>query len=468
MPAFPLKGSAGIISVRAVRPRGPEACHLRYAFILVGNTVAVSRIMPAMSDRTQRPIVLVCLLAGLAMIGPFSIDTMFPGFPDMARDFAASDLALQQTVSVYLLAYACMSLLHGPLSDAWGRRPIIMAGMLGYALASVGAACADSLDSLLWWRAMQGVFAGAGIVVGRAVVRDLFEGPAAQKLMSQVMMIFGIAPAIAPVVGAQLVGVAGWRGIFWSLSVFAVLLVLATWLLLAEPLPAEQRSRLSPGRLFKTYTTIFTDRGFWPLVISGTLNFSALFLYIVSAPRVVLDLMQLSRQGFPWLFVPVIGGIMAGSWLSSRLAGRRSAAATVAIGYGLMLVANVANLTVAFSVTLPAPPWVAMPLVLQGMGVGLAFPTLTLLLLDRFPRHRGTASSLQAFVSLLFNAALAGLLAPLLYADLPTLAMGAATIALLAWLAWRWYMHVDHASVARHEAAGSAEVAIESGPIEPA
>lgn len=414
----------------------------------------------------QRQGVLVMVLAGLIMIGPFSIDAIFPGFPAIGQDFSASALAVQQTVSVYLLAYALMSLVHGPVSDRYGRRPVIACGMVAYALASAGAATAMSLDSLLLWRALQGASAGAGIVVARAVIRDLFEGAAAQKLMSQVMMVFGIAPAIAPVVGAQLVIVGGWRGIFWALMLFAVVMVVAMLYWLPESLPREQRVSLAPRSLAHTYRSILRDAGFWPLVISGTLNFSALFVYILSAPRVVLELMGLSQQGFPWLFVPIIGGIMSGSWFSSYLAGQRSAATTVNIGYGFMALGALTNLVLAFVLPTPAPAWALMPLYLVGCGVGLAFPTLTLLVLDRFPRHRGGASSMQAFTSLLFNAALAGVIAPMLYANLRTLATGAACMSLLGWLAWRWYMHTERAEVARHVAADAAEMAAELPPSE--
>ena len=412
------------------------------------------------------PAGLVLLLASLIMLGPFSIDTMFPGFPDIARDLASTPLAVQQTVSSYLLAYALMSLVHGPLSDRFGRKPVIAFGMLGYALASVGAATASTLDMLIVWRAVQGACAGAGIVVARAVIRDLFDGTAAQKLMSQVMMIFGIAPAIAPVVGAQLVLVGGWRGIFWALAAFALLLVIASVWRLPESLACEDRVSLAPRSLAHGYLGILRDAGFWPLAISGTLNFSALFVYILSAPRVVMELMGLSEQGFPWLFVPIIGGIMSGSWLSSRLAGRRSAAATVGIGYAFMGLGTLANLLLAWLLPNPVPAWAMLPLYLTGSGVGLAFPTLTLLLLDRFPRHRGAASSMQAFVSLLFNALLAGVIAPALYASLPRLALGAAGLSLLGWLAWRWYVHAERAEVQRHPAADAADVAGEAAPTE--
>ena len=146
------------------------------------------------------------LLGGLAMFGPFSIDTLFPAFPQIGAQMGADALAMQQTISVYLLAYAAMSLLHGPLSDALGRKRVIVSGLLVFALASMGCALAVTLPQLLVFRALQGLSAGVGLIVGRAVIRDVLHGHDAQRLMSQVSMIFGIAPAVAPVLGGWLLG----------------------------------------------------------------------------------------------------------------------------------------------------------------------------------------------------------------------------------------------------------------------
>jgi len=394
---------------------------------------------------------LAILLGALTMLGPFSIDTIFPGFPDIAHAFHASADAVQQTVSVYLFTYAVMSLLHGPLSDAFGRKPVIVGGMALYALASIGAALSPSLPILLVWRALQGLCAGAGIVIARAVVRDVYEGAQAQKLMSAMMMVFGIAPAVAPIVGAWLLGIDGWRGIFYALALFAAALCIITLLAMRESHPRERRSRLRASSLYATYKRIVADRPFWPLAVASTTNFSSLFLYIVSAPVFVLDLLHRSQQGFPWLFVPIIGGITTGSWLSGRMAGKRSAAGTVGIAYLLMMIAAIANL--ALSVWMrPQVPWSVMPMFVQGLGIGLAFPTLILLLLDRFPAHRGAASSMQTFVNLLFNAILAGAIAPLLYNGALTLAIGSAALVLVGYVSWRVYGVIIRSSAETAEA----------------
>ena len=158
--------------------------------------------------------VLAVILAALAMIGPFTIDTYLPSFPHIGAEFAATPAQLQQTLSLYLFTLALMTLFHGTLSDSFGRRPVILASLAVYALASIGCAMAASLPQLLLWHALQGFSAGAGIIVGRAIIRDSLEGHAAQRLMSLVTMIFSIAPAIAPVIGGWLQGAIGWRAIF--------------------------------------------------------------------------------------------------------------------------------------------------------------------------------------------------------------------------------------------------------------
>ncbi|HJT96709.1 MAG TPA: multidrug effflux MFS transporter, partial [Rhodanobacteraceae bacterium] len=322
------------------------------------------------SPRRRR---LAPLLAALAMFGPFSIDTIFPAFPAIARELGATPLAMQQTISVYMIAYALMSLLHGPFSDALGRRRVILAGVAVFVLASIGCALAGSIGALLAFRALQGISAGAGLIVGRAIIRDCFDGVEAQRLMSTVSMIFGIAPAIAPIVGGWVVAFARWPMIFWLLSAFAAALWLACLAWLPETHPRERRVPLSIGELSTTYRRIGGDRAFLPLALAGTLNFNALFVYIASAPAFVLNLLKLDAQHFAWLFIPAISGLMTGSFISGRLAGRLSATATVRLGYAIMLGASAINLLVAFVLREPRVPWSVLPIGLHSIGIGINF-----------------------------------------------------------------------------------------------
>lgn len=393
------------------------------------------------SPRRRR---LAPLLAALAMFGPFSIDTIFPAFPAIARELGASPIAMQQTISVYMIAYALMSLFHGPLSDALGRRRVILAGVAVFTLASIGCALAGSIGSLLAFRALQGISAGAGLIVGRAIIRDCFEGVEAQRLMATVSMIFGIAPAIAPIVGGWVVAFAHWSMIFWLLAAFAAALWLTCLAWLPETHPVERRMPLSLDELAATYRRIAADRAFLPLALAGTLNFNALFVYVASAPAFVLNLLKLDAQHFAWLFIPAISGMMTGAFLSGRLAGRLSASATVRLGYTIMLGAAALNLATAALLPSPRVPWSVLPIGLHAIGIGINFPTLTLLLLDRFPHHRGAVSSVQAFVSLVLSAILAGVISPMVSASALELAVTAAIATVLGFTSWRIYRAIEN------------------------
>lgn len=387
---------------------------------------------------------LAILLGGLAMFGPFSIDTIFPAFPQMGAQLSADKVAMQQTISVYLLTYALMSLVHGPLSDAFGRKRVILAGLAVFLLASIGCALSQDMSTLLIFRALQGLSAGVGFIVGRAVIRDVHQGDDAQRLMSQVSMIFGIAPAIAPIIGGWILGWSAWPMIFWFLAGFSLVLLVTVGAWLPETHPKEVRLRVSPRYLLRNYFAIVTNSRFQRLALAGSLSFGGLFLYIASAPAFVMDLLHLSEQQFAWLFLPTIGGMTLGAFLSGRAAGRMGGTRLSAIGFGCMGVAVVCNVTynavVGDAITVP---WAVLPMSLAALGVALIFPILTLSILDMYPRQRGAASSLQAFSNLIVNAVIAGVLSPLLSRHGLHLALGGAAFTLLGWIFWRWEMHVS-------------------------
>ncbi|HSD18376.1 MAG TPA: multidrug effflux MFS transporter [Thermomonas sp.] len=381
---------------------------------------------------------LALILGGLAMFGPFSIDTIFPAFPQIGEQLGADKLAMQQTISVYLLAYAAMSLVHGPLSDALGRRPVILAGLVVFALASVGCALSTSLPMLLWFRALQGFSAGVGLIVGRAVIRDVLHGHDAQRLMSQVSMIFGIAPALAPVIGGWLLGWQRWPGIFWFLAIFALGLLAVTWRGLPETHPPGSRVPLHARPLLRGYAAILRRPRFLRLTLAGALNFGALFLYIASAPAFVVDQLGLGERDFGWFFIPMISGMMLGAFVSGRAAGRIDGQRLANIGFACCGVATVINIGYNLLVDAEALPWAVLPISLNAFGIALVFPIITLAILDMYPYQRGGASSLQAFVGLLLNVLVAGVLSPWLSHDGLSLALGAAAFTLAGWLFWRW------------------------------
>jgi DHA1 family bicyclomycin/chloramphenicol resistance-like MFS transporter len=382
------------------------------------------------------------IMAGLGMVGPFSIDTIFPAFAQMQAEWGVSELALQQLISVYLLSFAVMSLLHGPLSDALGRKPVIIAGGILFIVASMGCALSPSLPVLLFFRAIQGLSAGAGQIISRAMVRDVFSDDQAQRTMSHIAMIFGLAPAIAPIVGGWLLAAGSWRGIFWFLVAFGVVLLALVIFALAETHPVELRSKLDVRTLMAGLAGVWRDSSGRRLAFTGMFNFAGMFLYISSASLFVLKLLGLGAQDFWILFVPLISGMVVGSWVSGRLAGRMSGRRLASLGYVISLVAGVVNLVFALIPATRALPWAVLPLPFYSFGIALAFPILTLAMLDLFPNARGSASSVQSFVSLVANALIAGVVAPAVAFSQPSLALTALALTTAAWFLWRRHLQV--------------------------
>ncbi len=382
------------------------------------------------------------ILAGLGMVGPFSIDTMFPAFARMGAEWGASELALQQIVSVYLLSFAVMSLVHGPLSDALGRKPVIIGGTIAYIAASVGCALAPNLGVLLAFRAVQGLSAGAGAIISRAMVRDVYSDARAQRTMSHIAMIFGLAPALAPVVGGLILAAGGWRDIFWFLTGLGIVLLALVVFCMPETHPPELRHRLQIRTLARGVGGVLGDRSGRRLAFTAMFNNAGMFLYISSAPMFVVNLLGLGESDFWVLFVPLISGMVVGSWVSGRLAGRMKGSRLASLGYRISLVAAVVNVGFTLLPATRALPWAVLPLPFLTFGIALAFPILTLAMLDLFPSLRGSASSVQNFVALLANALIAGILAPLLAFSMTSLALGSLVLMTAAWLLWRRHLAV--------------------------
>ncbi|WP_460708964.1 multidrug effflux MFS transporter [Lysobacter terrae] len=386
---------------------------------------------------------LALLLGGLAMFGPFSIDTIFPAFPAIGAQLDADKVQIQQTISVYLVAYALMSLVHGPLSDAIGRKRVIIGGLVVFTFASIGCALSQDLTTLLVFRAVQGLSSGVGLIVGRAVIRDVLHGEAAQRLMSQVSMIFGIAPAIAPIIGGWILGWSAWPVIFWFLALFSVVLLLVTWFGLPETHAKPARLPLRMGPLLRDYVAIFANPRFQRLAAASAFNFAALWLFIASAPAFVVDHLHLGESEFGWFFVPMITGMVTGSFVSGRFAGKVSGEKLVRIGFTASAIAMLLNFAYTLLVEHARVPWAVLPISLNAFGIALVFPIVTLAILDMYPRQRGSASSLQAFTSLVLNALIAGVLSPLISAHVLWMVGVSSLFLLLAFVFWTWERRVS-------------------------
>ena len=385
---------------------------------------------------TRPPRRLVFLLAALSATGPFAIDTYLPAFPAMASGLGASELQIQQTLPAYLAPFAFMMLWHGAISDALGRRRVILAGLALFFAASVLCALATDIQMLLLGRALQGLVAGTGFVIGRAMVRDLLDGAAAQKTMATIAVLFGIAPAIAPVIGGWILQVSDWRGIFWFLAGFTLLNLLACHAWLPETLAVDKRQSLHPVSLWHAYVAVFAHHRFRRLALANGLNFIAVFIYVLAAPVFLIRHLGLTPQTFVVMFAPVVGGMMIGSVLSGRLAGKLSPTRTIVWGYAVMALAALTNLGINLALP-PGLPWSLLPLPLYTLGMALAMPSLQLLAIDLFPERRGLASSCLGVIQTGTNALAAAVIVPLLW-DAPLhLAAGMAVFLIVGGVAFK-------------------------------
>lgn len=373
-------------------------------------------------------------LAALSMLGPFSIDTPFPAFGRMEREFGVGSDEMQLLVTSYMLAFAVMSPFHGPISDAVGRRPVMLAGLGVYVLASIGCALAPNLPVLLFFRVLQGLSAGGGIIVSRAVIRDVFDGPEAQRLMARVMMIFGVAPAVAPVIGGWLLVIGSWRTIFWFLVVVAVAMAALVIWMLPESHPPQRRIEFRPGALMAGLVDAAKSAAFHKVAWAGSFAFAGYFIYVGAAAIVVDDLLGKGERDFWMLMVPLIAGMVVGSGISSRTSGKVSLNRLITFGICWALFGAAINALVA-SVT-SALPWVVVGPGLIGVGTGACYAALQLTLLDMFPATRGATVSLFTFFTLMLNGLVAGFVTPHVTGSLLALAAASLVFEVLAVLLW--------------------------------
>lgn len=353
------------------------------------------------------------VLAALAALAPFAIDTYLPAFHIIGETLGANDVQVQQSLTFYLLPYAAMTLWHGAISDAIGRITTIKWGLGIFIFASIGCAFAPNIETLWFFRALQGAAGGAGNTVARAMVRDLFEGAQAQRVMATVQMLFGIAPAVAPIIGGFLLGV-NWHIIFIFLAVYAAVSLWAAVKFLPETVPPEKRMQLSAKNVINSYKTIFSDHEYTKLVVAIGANFSGFFIYVLASPVFLAKHLGLGPQQYGYLFIPTVIGMMLGSYFAKRAAGRLAPQKVVKVAYAWMLLMTIANVLVCY--TLPTSLIAnILPIALFNIGMALAMPILSLAALDMHPKIRGTAASGQAFMQMLLSTVSAGIVVPFVW-----------------------------------------------------
>ena len=339
------------------------------------------------------PLHILLILGGLSAFGPLSIDMYLPAFPAMAEDLGVSSEQIQLSLSVYFIGLASGQLVYGPLADRFGRRKPLLFGIGLFCLASLACALAPTLDWLLAARFAQALGGCAGMVVNRAVVRDLCEPIDAAKAFSQLMLIMGVAPILAPLAGTALLGLAGWASIFWFLAVFSGLFALAVYFFLPETLPPH----MAPPPLrsaFGRYTGLLREPLFMFHALTGGVAMAGMFAYIAGSPYVFLELYQVPVEQYAWLFGSIAAGFILSAQLNSRLLRRWSQLALIR---GTTFIYMLATVTLLLAAWLQVESlWLFLPpLVLSVAIISQVLPNASACALAGHGHQAGIASALM-------------------------------------------------------------------------
>lgn len=375
------------------------------------------------------------VLALLSAVAPLATDLYLPAFPDMATDFGAPASRIQLTLTAFLLGMALGQLLVGPLSDGWGRRRLLLGGTALCFASTVACLLAPTVDALIVARLLQGISGGAGVVLARAIVADTVQGPSMAKMMGAMMLIGGIAPITAPLLGSLLLPLGGWRLTFGVLAALVGLMFLGAWRRVPETLPPEGRHGGGIGELLRSSRQVLGNRRFVGYLVTGCGGFAALFAYISASPFVVQGVLGLSAQAYGLAFGANAMALVASGALAVKLAGRVSLRRVLAIGLGTLWTA--CALQIANLVLLPSA---AATLALMGLAIGalgLVFGNNLALALAEVPHARGTASAFMGSLQFGVGAAvspLVGIAGPLDARPMALVMLAGASVAVWAFV----------------------------------
>ncbi|WP_344663791.1 Bcr/CflA family multidrug efflux MFS transporter [Catenulispora yoronensis] len=364
-----------------------------------------------MTTAQRAPRKLLLILGALSMFGPLSLDMYLPALPDLAHSFHTPESNVQLTLTSCLIGLAVGQLVAGPMSDAWGRKKPLVIGLIAYAVTSAFCAVAPEVFSLAAVRFLQGFAGAAGLVISRAMVRDLYQGDALTKFFSTLMLVNGLAPILAPVLGGQLTRFMSWRGVFVVLALIGVALLLATLFGLKESLPKEARNAGGGGlpATLRTFRVLTRDRRFMGYILTGGFAFAAMFAYISGSPFVLEDIHGLTKQEFSYVFGTNALGIMIAGQVGGRLVGRIPSARILGSGLALSLTGS----TVLLAATVLAGGNLAgtlLGLFLMVSAIGLIMPQITALALSGYaPAVAGAASAMIGTGQFLLGAVFAPL-----------------------------------------------------------
>ena len=376
----------------------------------------------------RRRVLFILVLGSLTAFGPLSIDMYLPGLPAMAHSLNASASEAQLTLTACLVGLALGQLLAGPLSDRLGRRRPVLVGVAAYAVASLFCALSPDVHVLTGLRLVQGLAGAAGIVISRAAVRDLYGGVEAARFFSILMLVNGLAPILAPVIGGQLLKITSWRGVFVTLAAIGVVLFAGAFGGLPETLPPERRRGDGLRATLATMRRLTGDGVFMGYAVAAGLSFAAMFAYIAGSPFVLEEIYGISPQLFSAVFAANACGIVAVSQLNHRLLARFTPRALLSAALLAAAAAGIALLTVVLVGGLGV--WaVLVPLFVVVAAVGAVMPNSTALALTDHPDAAGSASALLGMLQFVIGAGVAPLVG---VAGKHTAVPMAALIALLA------------------------------------
>lgn len=391
------------------------------------------------SYNAMSPKLLIIVVALIGMLAPFTIDTYLPSFPAIEAELGADRALLTQTLAVYLLSFAVATLVWGPMSDKWGRRPIVLMSLVGYMAASVLSALAQSIEALLVGRALQGIMVAGSLVASRAMIRDYFKGHDAQKAMALMMMLFAAAPALAPIIGGWLDVHLGWRSVFYFLALYGLVIFALFFLRVSETQNPAHIQSMHPKKIMQSYWQSILHPQFLRLVGAQGFVVGGFFLYVVGSTSIIFDHLQLGEQDFWILFVPVVSGVLFGSMMVHRLTHIFQPATMINMALSFAGLAVILNIT--FEAFLPVNAlFVVAPLVLYSFSFAMVNPGLSIIALDCMPTKRGLASSVQSLFQMGMAGLVAALVVPNVQSSLQSMAWAQAillTLGVILWLSVR-------------------------------
>ena len=316
------------------------------------------------------------LMGALTAIGPVSIDMYLPAFPEMATNLGATGSQVERTLAAYLIGMAGAQLIYGPLADRFGRKPPLYGALLVYILASAGCALAPTVEFLTVCRVVQAMGGAAGMVISRAVVRDHYSTQEAARALSMLMLVMGIAPILAPLLGGQVLAITGWRGIFAVITLAGIALLIAVSRIMVESLPVEKQVALSWGHIFRTYWGLATHRRFVAFALSGGMGSATMFGYIVASPRLFIEHFGVSPQAYGFIFGLNALSLIVGSQVSARLLKTYRPEKLLPWALRAMMAAGLSALALSLL------GWVTMPLIM-----------LCMMMMHHHPRAAGEVSA---------------------------------------------------------------------------